>query len=106
MGSSQSFGTFIPLLNDYQAPAPWQSAISQSPSIGSVFGVYWGGYLNDRFGYRKSLIINYFFVIPCIGETEFSSCCIMSSSCSPSAISKEGICAIRQSMMAHAVAVA
>jgi SP family general alpha glucoside:H+ symporter-like MFS transporter len=56
-------------LNDYQAPAPWQSAISQSPSIGSVFGVYWGGYLNDRFGYRKSLIINYIFVIPCIGKT-------------------------------------
>jgi MFS family permease len=65
----QSFGTFIPSLNDYQAPAPWQSAISQSPSIGSVFGVYWGGYLNDRFGYRKSLIINYIFVIPCIGKT-------------------------------------
>lgn len=72
IGATQSFGTFIPSLNDYQAPAPWQSAISQSPSIGSVFGVYWGGYLNDRFGYRKSLIINYFFVIPCIGETWFS----------------------------------
>ena len=64
-------------MNDYQAPAAWQSAISQSPSIGSVFGVYcgyWGGYLIDKFGYRKSLIINYIFVIPCIGGS-----CILAS---------------------------
>ncbi len=70
----QAFGDFIPSLNDYQAPASWQSAISQSPSIGSVFGVYWGGYLNDRFGYKKSLIINYIMVIPCIGQLSGSIC--------------------------------
>ena len=64
----QYFGNYYPDLKDWQVPASWQSAIGQAPSIGAVFGVYLGGVLNDRFGYRKSLLVNYVAIIPCIGE--------------------------------------
>jgi predicted MFS family arabinose efflux permease len=43
-----------------------QSAIAQAPSIGAIFGVYWGAWLNDRYGYRWSLIINYLITIPIV----------------------------------------
>lgn len=43
-----------------------QSAISQAPSIGAIFGVYWGAWLNDRYGYRWSLIVNYLICIPIV----------------------------------------
>ena len=43
-----------------------QSAISQAPSIGAVFGVFWGAFLVDRYGYRKALIVNYLITIPVV----------------------------------------
>ena len=68
----QKFGDYIPELDDWQAPAAWQSAIGSGPSIGSIFGVYWGAFLNDHYGYRKSLMINYALVIPIIALMVFA----------------------------------
>jgi SP family general alpha glucoside:H+ symporter-like MFS transporter len=74
----KTFGSYYPELDDWQPTAAWQvstpsqawltpqSAISQAPSIGAIFGVYWGAWLNDRYGYRKSLMINYVICIPII----------------------------------------
>jgi SP family general alpha glucoside:H+ symporter-like MFS transporter len=63
----QKFGIYYPDLQEYQITAAWQSAITQGPNIGSVMGIYIGGYLNDRFGYKKTLLGMYSCFIPCVG---------------------------------------
>ncbi|RSH95847.1 hypothetical protein EHS25_000940 [Saitozyma podzolica] len=52
----KKFGQWYPELQQYQLTAAWQGAITQAPSVGTIIGIYVGGVLNDRFGYKKTLL--------------------------------------------------
>ena len=83
----EHYGEWLPDKQEYQVPAPWQIGIGQASTIGNFFGerakcteyegltlqgIFWGSFLIDRFGYRKSLLLNLFLMIPFIAIVTFA----------------------------------
>jgi hypothetical protein len=68
----EHYGEYLPSTGGYQVPAEWQIAIGQASTIGNFFGIFWGSFLIDRLGYRKSLLINMAMMIPFIGIVTFA----------------------------------
>lgn len=65
----ERFGDFYPDINQWQIPAEWQIAFALGPSLGNWIGIPLGALIIDRLGYRKTLLIFYFTVIPLICES-------------------------------------
>ena len=87
----EHYGEYLPDKQEYQVPAPWQIGIGQASTIGNFFGessavdnarlylaeeqfsgIFWGSFLIDRFGYRRSLLLNLFLMIPFIAIVTFA----------------------------------
>ncbi|ORX40328.1 general substrate transporter [Kockovaella imperatae] len=68
----EHYGEWLPDKQEYQVPAPWQIGIGQASTVGNFLGIFWGSFLIDRFGYRKSLLLNLFLMIPFIGIVTFA----------------------------------
>jgi SP family general alpha glucoside:H+ symporter-like MFS transporter len=56
-----------------QVPAPWQSGLSNGSQIGSLVGLQLGGWLSDKWGYRKTMmgslfLMAVFILIPFLAE--------------------------------------
>lgn len=49
----------------YQISAAWQSGLTNGSNIGQMIGLFLAGYLSDRFGFRKSMMLT-LAVIPAI----------------------------------------
>jgi len=64
----ERFGDFYPDINQWQIPAEWQVGFALGPSLGNWIGIPLGALIIDKLGYRKTLLIFYFTVIPLIGE--------------------------------------
>ena len=54
------YGTFYPNADggEYQISAPWMSALGNAPNVGAIFGALANGYLTQRFGYRRVLLVS------------------------------------------------
>lgn len=68
------FGNYYPDINKgaggYQVPASWQSAIGIGGTLGNFIGIPWGAWMVDRYGYKKTLLLNYVIIMPFIGELD------------------------------------
>ncbi|UNI17113.1 hypothetical protein JDV02_003489 [Purpureocillium takamizusanense] len=66
---NKKYGTLQPN-GTYQISAAWQSGITNGSNIGQMVGLYLAGYLSDRLGFRRSIMIT-LLMIPCIIFIEF-----------------------------------
>jgi SP family general alpha glucoside:H+ symporter-like MFS transporter len=51
---------------DYQITAAWQSALTNGAIVGEILGLFFNGILNERFGYRYTLIGALLWLSACI----------------------------------------
>jgi SP family general alpha glucoside:H+ symporter-like MFS transporter len=65
----ERFGDYYPDIDQWQIPAEWQVGFALGPSLGNWIGIPLGALIIDKLGYRKTLIIFYFTVIPLIGKS-------------------------------------
>lgn len=68
----QCFGVYHPATKKYVIPANWQVAIGLGATLGTFIGIPWGAWLVDRYGYRKTLMLNYLIITPLIAITTFA----------------------------------
>lgn len=47
----------------YQVPARWQAGLSNGAGVGEILGLFANGYVSERYGYRKTMIVSLFAVI-------------------------------------------
>ncbi|KAH8689609.1 MFS maltose permease MalP [Talaromyces proteolyticus] len=52
---NQKYGELQPD-GSYVVPAPWKSALSNGVIVGEILGLYITGIIQDRFGYRKTIL--------------------------------------------------
>jgi MFS transporter, SP family, general alpha glucoside:H+ symporter len=52
----RSYGTKLPMSNDYQISPAWQSGLLGAALSGEILGLACNGYLTDKFGYRRTLL--------------------------------------------------
>ena len=53
---AKRFGEFFEDVGEYQIPAKWQTSLSMCVYVGEVIGLFAAGIINDKIGYRKTLI--------------------------------------------------
>lgn len=53
---AKKFGEFFEDVGEYQIPAKWQTSLSMCVYVGEVLGLFAAGIINDKIGYRKTLI--------------------------------------------------
>ena len=58
--------------DSYQIPAPWQAGLSNGSSIGQLLGLFLAGYLSEKFGFRKSMLVGMVGIIGLIFITFFA----------------------------------
>ena len=55
---AERYGSYLPMKDSWQIPAPWQSALGIAPTIGALIGAFLNGWLTYKFGYRKVLLVS------------------------------------------------
>jgi SP family general alpha glucoside:H+ symporter-like MFS transporter len=54
----RKYGTYYPPpIDDYVIPGPWQIALGNGASAGSVIGLVINGYVTEKFGHRKVIMV-------------------------------------------------
>lgn len=53
---AKKFGEYFEDVGEYQIPAKWQTSLSMCVYVGEVLGLFAAGIINDKIGYRKTLI--------------------------------------------------
>ncbi|WVQ65278.1 uncharacterized protein L199_003454 [Kwoniella botswanensis] len=69
---AERYGVYVPAKGTYTVEAKWQSGITNATTVASFIGIFLGGYQIDYFGYRKTVIANVAFMIPCIAIVTFA----------------------------------
>lgn len=54
----------------YQIPAPWQSGLNNGSNVGQMIGLFFSGYISERFGFRKTMI-GALLMVPCLIFIQF-----------------------------------
>jgi SP family general alpha glucoside:H+ symporter-like MFS transporter len=54
----KKYGSYYPTLNDYQLSGPWQVGLNNAAQIGPIIGAFANGYLSQRFGYRRVMLVS------------------------------------------------
>ena len=54
----------------YQVPAPWQSGLNNGSNVGQLIGLSISGWLTERVGFRKTLMLG-LFTVPCLIFIQF-----------------------------------
>lgn len=54
---NQKYGT-RDAAGNYQLSAAWQSGLSQGATVGEILGLFLNGWLSDRFGYRRMMMVS------------------------------------------------
>lgn len=65
----KAYGEHLPN-GTYQISAPWQSGLTNGSNVGQMIGLTISGYVCERFGFRKTMIVALAFV-PCIVFIQF-----------------------------------
>jgi SP family general alpha glucoside:H+ symporter-like MFS transporter len=66
------FGSYHGAKIGYEISAGWQAALRQGAQIGSLFGVFIGAFMVDRWGYKITILSNLVFMCPIIGLVTFA----------------------------------
>jgi len=53
----QKYGKYVASDGTYQVPAPWQAGLSNGANVGSILGLIINGWVSERIGYRKTVLI-------------------------------------------------
>ena len=61
------FGDYLPDKEEWQVSASWQAGIGQASTVSNYIGIPLAAWMVERYGYRKTLIINYLMILPFIG---------------------------------------
>jgi MFS transporter, SP family, general alpha glucoside:H+ symporter len=54
----------------YQIPAPWQSGLNNGSNVGQIIGLSLSGWLTERLGFRRTMMIG-LLVVPCLIFIQF-----------------------------------
>ena len=57
----------------YQISAAWQSGLNNASAVGALVGLYMAGYLSDKLGFRRTIMIALFFAVCFIFVQFFSN---------------------------------
>ncbi|EJU00398.1 alpha-glucoside:hydrogen symporter [Dacryopinax primogenitus] len=68
----QAYGSYSDVSKSYTLSAPWQSGISQASTCGTFIGIILNGYLIDRFGYKRTLLVMLVFITGFIAIPTFA----------------------------------
>jgi SP family general alpha glucoside:H+ symporter-like MFS transporter len=69
----KQFGAPVPhKVNSYQISAPWQTGLSNGSACGQLIGLLIAGYISERFGFRKTMLVGLTVVIGFIFITFFA----------------------------------
>lgn len=52
----RKYGELINDEGDYELAGRWQSALGAAANVGTIFGVFFNGYLTERFGHRRVIM--------------------------------------------------
>ena len=69
---NQKYGTYDVATKSYQISAAWRSGLTNGASVGEILGLFAAGIIQDRIGYRKTVIGALFMVICFIFITFFA----------------------------------
>jgi len=69
---NHKYGTFDPTTHSYQISAAWRSGLTNGASVGEILGLFATGIIQDRIGYRKTIMGALFLVICFIFITFFA----------------------------------
>lgn len=72
----RKFGTRQPN-GTYQVSAAWQSGLNNGASVGALMGLFLAGYLTDKLGFRKTIMLSLFFTLCFIFIQFFSTSLVM-----------------------------
>lgn len=72
----KAFGDLLPD-GTYQVSAPWQSGLNNGSSVGALIGLFLAGYLTDKFGFRKTIMLALFFILCFIFIQFFATSLVM-----------------------------
>lgn len=53
---SRKFGEYYEDIDQYQIPAKWQTGLGMCVYVGEILGLFFVGSINERFGFRKTLM--------------------------------------------------
>lgn len=53
----EKYGNYVESDGTYQVPAPWQAGLSNGANVGSIIGLIINGWVSERIGYRKTVLI-------------------------------------------------
>jgi SP family general alpha glucoside:H+ symporter-like MFS transporter len=42
----------------WEVTAPWQAGLSNGAAVGEIFGLFINGYISERYGYRKTVMVS------------------------------------------------
>ena len=69
---NRKYGTYDTATGDYQISAAWKSGLTNGASVGEILGLFATGIIQDRIGYRKTMMGALFLVICFIFITFFA----------------------------------
>lgn len=68
----KKYGEFVSAEAGYQLTGPWQSGINDIQAVGNLIGALANGYFTAKYGHRKVMIFNLFFMTGTIFVTFFA----------------------------------
>lgn len=69
---NRKYGTYDPGSGQYQISAPWRSGLTTAASVGEILGLFICGIVQDRIGYRKTIMGALFMITAFIFITFFA----------------------------------
>jgi MFS transporter, SP family, general alpha glucoside:H+ symporter len=69
---NRKYGTYDAITKSYQISAAWRSGLTNGASVGEILGLFAAGIIQDRIGYRKTIIGALFMIICFIFITFFA----------------------------------
>lgn len=54
---NKKYGKYVESNGTYQVPASWQAGLSNGANVGSIIGLVLNGWISERIGYRKTVMI-------------------------------------------------
>lgn len=57
---AHKYGNYYGKKDGWQVPAPWQTGLSQSSTVGTIIGAFINGWATAKYGYKKVMVVSLF----------------------------------------------